>query len=251
MPFPNVSDQQLFSGRCAYTYPTVAIAGSLGEYAPLAFNSTQDLEIFLHGHLHSNDPEEKILGYLGVIYWGHVSGQAGMNNVPRALGKVRLALYGATRIRNGNEENLRGILGPMKFGYGVMNAAEILTSAKVEIDWDRYGSALRLLCKLPWIDVAFGSKICAFLEPGKCGVIDKVITDRYPEFGFGKNRKGYVKRVNENFIRYDEYCRDLQDRAIRMNQSQYPRWRDIDGMPYEWRAVDIERALFKIEPETL
>ncbi len=242
---PNFGVDQLFQSRCKYSYPPVTLEGSIDNLQHKSFQSTLALDKYFYLRLHSNDCWERVLGYLGIVYWGHYSGQAGRLTPERALGKVQLLIHGIIR-KDGKV--VRGIIGPNPEAspYGLRSVCEIITAAKVAIDDDRYGDALKLLCGLPGIQVAFASKICAFLNPSKCGVIDKVIASKYPTIGMKTNKDGFIKNVRENFVTYQRYCCELQGKAALMNKSSKPSWIDIDGGKHEWRAVDVERALYLI-----
>ncbi len=123
-------------------------------------------------------------------------------------------------------------------GRKIRAALELLGS-------DRCGEALSLLWKLPQLGPAFASKVCAFLAPTKCGVVDSIIADKYQQFAFSTDGSGYVKKAVSNGCRYDSYCLFLRETAKRLNEAgSNVLWKDRDGTLHPWRAVDIERALY-------
>jgi hypothetical protein len=98
---------------------------------------------------------------------------------------------------------------------------------------------------LPQLQIAFSSKVCAFIDSSKCGVIDSIIVDRHPEFHFTTDRGGIILNRVANRERYNEYCLKLQQVAQELNNSQPAcRWTDRDGSQHRWRALDVERAMY-------
>lgn len=170
------------------------------------------------------------MGYLSTIFWGHFSGQDGRTRSSRAQAKVRQAL---NQIKNG------------RVG-GIIGAAGKIHEALALVESDRCGDALQLLSStLPQLGPVFASKVCAFLAPAKCGVIDSIIAGKYLQFGFSIDSKGYVKKAAANMACYDRYCTFLRDQAERLNQAGDDfLWKDRDNTDQRWRAVDVERAIF-------
>jgi hypothetical protein len=58
----------------------------------------------------------------------------------------------------------------------------------------------------PQLKFAFASKVCAFILPEKCGVVDSVIVAAHPQLGFEVDPRGYVRKNKANADRYTEYC---------------------------------------------
>ena len=128
---------------------------------------------------------------------------------------------------------------------GVDSVAQEIRTAFASLMSDQYAEALRRLCGLPQLRVAFASKVCAFLIPSKCGVVDSVIAESYPCFGFSVDDNGNVRNTADNRRNYAAYCSFLQKQADTLNSQGEPfQWKDRDGLRYPWRAVDIERALY-------
>jgi hypothetical protein len=190
------------------------------------------LDRYIHQRLWCNDPETAVLGYLGVIYWGHYSGADTTKLRPkRALSRAHLALHG---IRRSNLRSIRRI--------GVRRAADVLTEARELAYSGELARAIAALLQLPQLGMAFASKVCTFMAPDRCAVIDSIIVDRHRHFGFTL-RGDYVANTKSNIARYERYCRHLQERAELAN-AQGQKWTDRDGKQYSWRAVDIERAMY-------
>lgn len=236
--FPEIPAAVMKGRRSAYAYPAVALHKD-EVFAPIYFSSTCELDFYLNGFLHSAEEMERVLGYLGVIYWGHYSGQDGRIRAGRALGKVKLTYFGTDREVKGKLQRVRGVL-----DFGEERVAGLISQATRLLEKDDYFTALTVLMELPGLQLAFASKVCAFIAPAKCGVMDSVIAERYPEMGF-EMASGYVKGTVENRKRYGDYCLWLQHVAKNMNADvEYSQWVDRDGKAQTWRALDVERALY-------
>jgi hypothetical protein len=219
----------------------VGLCGTLASYQELAFDTSSKLEAHHARLLCSAVDDEVLLGYLSTLYWGHYAGAAGRTNANRALSKVQLALVGSSFERNGKVCQRPGI---NHFGSG--KAVALIRDAKSLLDDHQYGEAVRRLCALPQLGFAFASKVVAFLAPDTCGVIDSVIAEKHPKFGF-RLRGGYVSDVKENFTRYQDYCQALRSEAENQNQlGESAYWQERNGELRAWRAVDIERALYSL-----
>jgi hypothetical protein len=226
--------------RNGYFYPAVGLIGTFLNYRQKKFLSTEELDQHQNRLLSHESNENVVLGYLSTIYWGHYSGKDRIERPERALGKVRLARDGRDRERMGKRERIKGVR-----DIGLDAVAATVREAIDQLAGDRYGEALELLSSLPQLQVAFGSKVCAFLAPRKCGVIDSVIAEKNPGLGFLLDKSGIVKNIKSNRDSYRPYCLFLQDQAERLNsigRSHY--WTDRDGARYAWRALDVERAMY-------
>lgn len=226
--------------RNSYAYPAVRLDGSCAVFRGRDFRSLKALEDYHQTLLRSTGDERAVFGYLSVLYWGHYSGQDKVARSERALGKVRLAKAGSDRKRNGRHERMRGV-----DDIGITAAAEHLRSAAARVDAGLYGEALKTLCELPGLQFAFGSKVAAFLSPENCGVIDSIIAEKYPQFGFAVNADGYIRKNNPNAGRYTKYCELLAETAASLNAGgDDMKWTDFDKTRHSWRAVDVERAMY-------
>lgn len=240
MCLQNIPCQQLQANRNAYNYPVVALGGALGAFTVVQFTTTSQLDAYLNGLLTSHNNNDKVLGYLGVLFWGHYSGQDGRIGQARALGKVNLAYDGMNRVVNGQTQRMRGVL---DITVGV--AANYIDQAIANIANNQYGIALSNLGNLPQLKIAFASKVCAFIDPTKCGVIDSVIAENHIQFEFELSNERYVKNTVGNRNLYNDYCLCLQQTATRLNADpNYSTWTDRDGSQHKWWALDVERALY-------
>ena len=221
--------EQFVQKRGAYSYPAVALVGSINGWNETCFSSTRQMDDYHHDLLTSHDSERTVMGYLSTVFWGHFSGQDGRARGRRAQAKVRQAL---NQIENGRAGGLDG-------------AAGKIHEALAPVETNRCGEALRLLSGLPQLGPVFASKVCAFLAPTKCGVIDSIIAGKYSQFGFSVDSKGYVKRIASNLRCYDAYCTFLREQAESLNHGGDDLlWKDRDNTRQRWRAVDVERAIF-------
>jgi len=240
VPFPRLTPKVLFERRNAYGYPAVALTGAPATPVVLQLATTTAMDNYLNGLLRSRNDDEVVLGYLGVIFWGHYSGQTNRVTEERARGKVSLAHDGATFQRSGKTVRHAGIA-----SLGVPSVAAGLRAASVAIGARDFAGALQELFALPQLSVAFASKVCAFMDPTRCGVIDSALVAKYPLMPFGVNKGGYVKVSKANRSAYSAFCCHLQSIAQSMNRHPlYSQWIDRDGKRHPWRAVDVERALY-------
>ena len=211
--------------RDQYSYPTVGLRGSVQERIEIGFSSVILMEAYHLELLTSAEPSTQVLGYLSVLYWGHYSGSKG-SNPGRAAAKVTLAVNG---MKSGQVETYASL---------IKRCSELLEEGS-------WGQALIRATRLPQMQAAFASKLCAFLKPLHCGVIDSVIAEKYPGLGFSLDKNGYVRTNQFNAVKYDEYCEGLKEVADQLNgESNNFCWTDRDGRPHSWRAVDVERALY-------
>jgi hypothetical protein len=156
------------------------------------------------------------------------------------MGKANLAYNGQTRIHKGRTQLMRGVV-----HITPQTSAGLIGNAAASIAANRYGDAVEILTGLPGIQLAFATKICAFMDPDKCGVADSLIARKYPNFGFAVDKNGYIKNASANRTKYDQYCVCLQDTARALNTDpHYSHWTDRDTTPRPWRAIDVERALY-------
>ena len=211
--------------RSKYAYPSVGLKNAIGNPAHLSFRATAEMDAFHSRSFHSVVSRRMASGYLSTVYWGHYSGKAGRVTAARALSKVKMAKAHPDFVRS--RSTLRKALANIK----------------------RNKIAEAILCMadgpLPQVGFAFASKICAFMAPEKCGVIDSVIASQRPNHDFELDGAGYVRSDSKNAMRYEKYCMDLQRRALVLNRLGVRfRWRDQIGRAWAWRAVDVERAMY-------
>ncbi len=226
--------------RNKYSYPAVGLKGELASLREEIFSTTYQTDCHHKELLISDANERTVLGYLSTIYWGHYLGKSQRANPKRSLGKVRLALNGKDRVKQGKSERMRGVS-----DLGVGFVANQIRAAYTQLKEGHYSKAIELLCHLPQLRLAFASKICAFLIPEKCGVIDSVIARNYPQFGFKVNDRNFLDNTLAHRKNYCSYCGFLQQEARTLNSfGRELMWEDRDKKAYSWRAVDVERALY-------
>jgi hypothetical protein len=213
--------------RNKYRYPAVGLQGSVSQLEVREFSTIRAMEKHHRRLLRSKDDADVVFGYLSVLYWGHYSGQDRRTRGARALARVRLA---TTRVSD---------LGVPEVAARLRRAIELLDAAKP-------GEALVELSQLPQLKFAFASKVCAFILPEKCGVVDSVIANARRRFKFEVDRGGFVRKNSANAARYADYCAFLVRKASDLNaRGQAFKWRDRDGTRCSWRAVDVERAMYE------
>jgi len=213
--------------REAYSYPFVALAGTIGQHSHIEFDTSSELDAYHHQLLRSTQDEQSVLGYLSVLYWGHYATSKGTTNPNRALSKVQTAINGSCFIRKGMSSRRRGLV-----DLPSDQTVQLIREAITLVDSAQYGEAIRVLCALPQLKFAFASKIVAFVSPSTCGVIDSVIAEKNPEFGFELSGK-YVNTTLKNFQYYERYCALLRAKAEVLNQQGTAmHWVDRDGQTY-------------------
>jgi hypothetical protein len=221
--------EEFLANRNAYSYPAVGLDGSIESWTQVDFLSTLRMDRHHHELLTCREDTKVVLGYFSAVFWGYFSGQDGVLRAARAHSRVRLAL----------KVILDGRLG------GVESTGRKIRAAASLLETHRCGEALSLLWELPQLGPAFASKVCAFLAPTECGVVDSIIAAKYQQFGFCTDRQGNVKKSTSNAGRYDSYCSFLRENAEKLNQAGSKlRWKDRDTTLQAWRAVDVERALY-------
>lgn len=233
----------LRGARESYRYPSAYLSAPVdARLDPTQFTFARPLEAVpgpklmstaqldhYHGELlNSSEDEDVALGICSVIWWGNYLVK-GHPRASRAEVRVRWFLVG----------NPRSQASIARTGTGPV--ARIVREARRLLDEDRYGDALAAICQIPWLSIAFGTKVLAFLMPTKAGVYDVHISRA---MGIA-NELRPTGHVSANGRRaFGAYCAQLIDVANRMNGSPDMMWTDTDGLRYPWRAVDVERAIF-------
>ncbi len=245
--------------RDHYDYPWAAIALSFnngiqvapGKYlqfddrASRVTDSCLDLHQFILLHAPVPDPLAAWAGCGSVIYWGFST--YGQNY---ACARAVRFLYG------GGAQNAGA---PPAIVNATAAAVEQATRSCFNHDWgmvlDDIGQ-LRELGQLP-----FASKVVAFLSPKYAGVYDNRINNFLLRTGLDTpllgcpavpvNGRGIMQYARTSSPRnqavYQRWCkrlRQLRD-ALRGLGPNYA-WRCTERRPQGWRAVDVERALFRL-----
>ena len=217
--------EQLLLARNAYAYPFACLDSDLDHKE---LDSVIELDSYHYQLLRSDQDREVLNGYLSVLYWGFYSGQDGKLRGPRAKGLVNKAM------RKLSETNAPEVF-----------VADLVRGATEFIDSRRPGLAVLLLTNLPQMQFSFASKVAAFLNPVLCGVSDSIIASGFPGFGFVAKDNSVEARLDVSPA-YDRYCAFLERIAGQVNDlgSDF-QWTDRDSSRHQWRAIDVERALFK------
>lgn len=199
-------------------------------------NSTLKLEEYHFGLLNSDDQDEVVLGLASIIFWGNYWVK-GKPNFGIARSRTERFFKGNSRSKVAIET------------FGRSSAFDTIQSAKGHLENDAYGLALKMVCTLPWLSIAFGSKVLSFLCPKKVGVYDLHISRSLHKPDLAMAPTGIISRsVVDTF---DKYCAFLIAEAERLNQSsESGLWSDWDGTESKWRAVDVERAYFNLAINT-
>jgi hypothetical protein len=194
------------------------------------------LDAFHGDLLRSSSPADVRDGCASAIYWGFIT-----RNEP-------FARLSATRFYHRNSA--------VAVVAGVCNSAsECLAS--------RWGVALGSLGGLLGLGrMPFASKVITFLDPANAGVYDnrinKFLLDHPRLCSAIMNPVGPAPvdangRMTEpvtapaTWQRYQIWCRRLQQARDDLNTHVAPSsWKCTESLPQQWRAVDVERAIFRL-----
>jgi hypothetical protein len=270
---PQLTNKRLQRAREAYAYPParVVVAGEMEPADILwpgvvrlrcaAFDSAawkrgegrDDLTSValddFHGRLLGSDSDADILhGIASVQYWGNAwapnpRGKGGKDNSRLALARTRFLTEGKAS-GNGHEAT------PQDRGEIVRH----LKAARTYVAAGDLQGALLLGClKIDHIGFSFATKLVAFLDPTKAAVYDSVIgsyLDRSQDLDHEHLRTSvdYTPTLNirtHQANAYARWCAYCHSRAGGLNAAGLT-WTDWDGRQHDWRAIDVERALYAI-----
>ena len=257
MPIIAADAATLEAARNAYAYPQGLVVEADGPPAhefngafPFDFcrpDAPTDLAFdqSLTGLLRAHDGLLRRRGLATVVYWGHLNAGYARYRVSRLVyvGQVqRLALA----------------------------AAEVLVQldlASQHADGGQLGEALGSLYGVSQLSgLAFASKVIAFLEPQRAGVLDSKImraltrwshlpagdTGLQARLGAWAAEGGILlprmgapvcrRRVKDA---YQAWCGGLEHGAVTLNTAGSA-WTDVQVGQQSWRAIDVERAIFNL-----
>lgn len=240
--------------RKAYAYPPAKLVFTEERFAPIINGniaikaeypsknewlknrekfSSMSLDEYHKNLLNSHDEDEILLGVHSVYFWGYISGKDGRITPGRAWARTEWIINGKSN-SGGNSKS------------SIVNA---VLEAKKLIESSQISEALSKIMRLKFFGMSFSSKILTFLDPSKCCVYDKVISDRLSQSINPELNSLYISTENTKEFEkqgeiYQRWCRFCCLIASQLNSSDYPVWIDWDGMQYSWRAVDVERAFF-------
>jgi hypothetical protein len=179
----------------------------------------------------AGDETYVMLGVASVLYWGFFSHSPGF-----AAARVRRFRDG----RNGVPAD------PVRVRDAVHRAAAL-------VDANQYGEALKVVSSsIPEFgQVSFASKLVMALSPSRCAVYDRWIAQIVMEAGGSLERDFWCAPNNGGVTPskaavYQRWCELCQERAAEMNAHpvDVSGWTWAPGLTTDWRAVDVERALF-------
>ena len=181
--------------------------------------------------LMSESDEDLEQGVMSVYFWGHASGTDDRVNDRRAHERAKWLPIGKSG----------GTPQPQS------EVVDYLRRARQHMREGRVDQALLSAMNLKHFKMSFASKLLAFLSPDSAGVYDKVIGDYLP-----KDPDATLKtlgldtqtaRPEVQTATYARWCDWCRNKATELNVASLS-WKDWDGQSYEWRALDVERAIF-------
>jgi hypothetical protein len=199
--------------------------------------------------LRSGNPAHIFLGAASVVYWGYFTFSDG---------------YARNKV--GWFSNPSAATSRLELTYTATSAA------LADLGRRQWGKALGEYHNVPQLTrLPFGSKMIAFLDPENAGIYDNRINRFLTENkALGKSILGDFPGVVAsarggsgamtsagvgapiNQQRYQLWCRRLQQLRDALNLAGV-QWQCSEPSPQQWRAVDVERAIFtltKIQPAT-
>jgi hypothetical protein len=190
---------------------------------PASFPS-KHIDAYHQRLLHSASPQDQFDGVLSIVYWGHFAKRTGAPN-PYALSRTRWMLEG----KRGRHRRTVAFVSKR-----VRTARSCLAASSPPLR-----AAVDALDEIAFIGLSFASKILAFMDPERCAVLDAVVLRRLHD----SNDPG-LQAITKDAAGFETWCLRCQEAATALN-AQGSTWTDWDGKPQRWRAVDVERAVFR------
>lgn len=241
--------QQLINARNSYNFPgakivwangnganpnQIMIAGNPAIFCPPGPGTQTDiaLDSYHHRLLTSPNACDRLLGLASVVYWGYFT-----FSDPYARNKVDWLLSGHAK----------------RPGVSSAAAMHAIDLALVDLGVPDSGLALSRLSQLSGLgQTPFASKVIAFLSPSTSGVYDnriqKGLTIRQWALcpppgdirsGVGQASQPRIQR------KYQNWCFFLERVQAELNGFGCL-WQNTETTPQQWRAIDVERALFHV-----
>jgi len=226
-PSAHIRCQAGVSRHSEYIY--VRPLENLENQSSYIFHSTIDLDAYHNRLLTSLVSADKVVGVASIIYWGTY-----YNKQKPSHG---IACHRVQRFQVGNSRSHRSVS-----SIGIDTIANHVALAQDLINSEKYGKALSEIMNIPWLSRAFGSKVLSFLNPNRIGVYDIHISRYVKRSELEMKSTGAMTVSAENT--FNRFCNYLIEHAEHLNTSATPKWSDWDGKEYQWRAVDVERAMF-------
>ena len=232
----------LIEYRNKYNYPKAYLMRSdkptdlsisHGVWASPIFNpqdSYSDLQVdeYHRKLLWSNDPIDNLLGTASVIYWGFYT-----TNPSISMIRVKRHLYGYKK---------RTSTSPAAIHTALQNI-KISTN---------HGNSIGYLSEISQLGrISFASKVVAFIHPETAGVYDKQIDDGLTSLDQTGQWTSLIGSVKNKSVQsgYGEWCENLHAISRSLNEKiargEKICWADPSRGMQNWRAVDVERALFQ------
>jgi hypothetical protein len=192
--------------------------------SPGAGHSSLYLDIFHRDLLNSPIPDVNVDGAISVVYWGYFADRYGnFNGYP--LARTGWMLSGKAG-------------GHSPPPSSVDDIALAVAAARAHLALSHFGAAWTALRQIQYIGGSFASKIAAFLDPDRCGVLDNVIAAR-----LAASHDPSLNTIVIDPAGYDSWCTLCSTAAFNLNAAG-ARWTDWDGTDHGWRAIDVERVVF-------
>lgn len=210
----------------------IVISGPQADDAPGFANLSSVALDRYHGQLlHSDSDDDVLLGVASVTFWGFAQGRGGRFTTARALSRAKhIAGQGKRSADDGAAivEAIRNII--------------------VDLDEGRRADAIARTMRLKHHGLAFGSKLLAFIAPATECVYDEVISLRLEASADERLSALHVATVGQHRLAekaraYAGWAELCTSTAQRLDAAGLP-WKDWNGEPQAWRAVDVERAFF-------
>jgi len=195
--------------------------------------SSIKLDEFHSALLMGNHPQQILHGLLSVVFWGNLSGRDAKVNIRRALRRASWHISGKV---NSAAQSPKDIV------LHLVNARDHLTNRRI-------ADALTEVMRIKYLDLAFGSKVLAFMQPEVAAVYDKVISSRLasssdPDVRMLANGV-MLRQAKEKADLYSAWCGWCFNKAAALNEAGAT-WRDWDGKKHAFRAIDTERAIYSV-----
>lgn len=199
--------------------------------------SSLRLDMFHHGLLNSDRDDDLMHGLLSVVFWGFASGTDGRVHSMFALAKSRTILYGKKNVSRQKAEQI----------------IEHLRKSREFLETSRIADALQEAKRIRFLGMSFASKVLTFMNPNTAAVYDGVISNMLKMHSSSDLKGLFVptkmtvsqKGRKHQGDTYEKWCRWCLKTAEALNASAM-KWTDWNGEEYDWRAVDVERALFAL-----
>ena len=184
-------------------------------------------ERHIYQALTADEAKARFIGVARVVYWGYANAGYRENRVQK--------------VWDGRADLVR--------------IAEALEMASQCAHEERFDDAIGCLDGIPQVQrIPFASKVIAFLNPAMAGVYDNKINNflahlqprtqgvlREWLLPYAPNLHGPIGNARSAIARerYQQWCTFLQNNAFALN-AMGSTW----GGKHQWRAVDVERAIF-------